>query len=45
MLLGLPGDKTYSNYAEANRSFWRQTVLPLVTRTSGIGRGFKVHWQ
>src|SRR3990170_2881325 len=25
MLLGIPGDNTYSNYAEANRSFWRQT--------------------
>lgn len=34
MLLGIPGDNTYSNYAEANRSFWRQTVLPLVSRTA-----------
>jgi phage portal protein BeeE len=34
MLLGIPGDNTYSNYAEANRSFWRQTVLPLVKRTA-----------
>ena len=34
MLLGIPGDNTYSNYQEASRSFWRQTVLPLVTRTS-----------
>jgi phage portal protein BeeE len=33
MLLGIPGDNTYSNYAEANRTFWRQTVLPLVNRT------------
>jgi phage portal protein BeeE len=32
MLLGIPGDNTYSNYAEA--SFWRQTVLPLVSRTA-----------
>lgn len=32
MLLGLPGDNTYANYAEANRAFWRQTVLPLVAR-------------
>ena len=30
--LGLPGDNTFSNYAEANRAFWRQTVLPLVAR-------------
>lgn len=34
MLLGIPGDNTYSNYQEASRSFWRQTVLPLVNRTS-----------
>jgi HK97 family phage portal protein len=33
MLLGIPGDNTYSNYQEANRVFWRQTVLPLVNRT------------
>jgi HK97 family phage portal protein len=32
LLLGLPGDNTFSNYSEANRAFWRQTVLPLVTR-------------
>ncbi len=29
MLLAIPGDNTYSNYQEANRVFWRQTVLPL----------------
>ena len=34
MLLGIPGDNTYANYAEANLSFWRQTVLPLVARTA-----------
>jgi HK97 family phage portal protein len=33
MLLGIPGDNTFANYAEANRTFWRQTVLPLVQRT------------
>ena len=32
LLLGLPGDNTFSNYQEANRAFWRQTVLPLVAR-------------
>ncbi len=32
MLLGIPGDNTYSNYAEANRAFWRQSVLPLARR-------------
>lgn len=34
MLLGIPGDNTFSNYGEANRSFWRQTVLPLAGRTA-----------
>jgi HK97 family phage portal protein len=34
MLLGIPGDNTYSNYREANLSFWRQTVLPLTARTA-----------
>ncbi len=33
MLLGIPGDNTYSNYQEANRALWRQTVLPLASRT------------
>jgi HK97 family phage portal protein len=32
LLLGLPGDATYRNYEEANRAFWRQTVIPLVQR-------------
>ncbi|MEM9987934.1 MAG: phage portal protein [Pseudomonadota bacterium] len=30
MLLGIPGDNTYSNYQQAVLAFWRQTVLPLV---------------
>ena len=34
MLLGIPGDNTYSNMAEAQRIFWRATVLPLVNRTA-----------
>ena len=32
LLLGLPGDNTYSNFQEANRAFWRQSVIPLVGR-------------
>jgi HK97 family phage portal protein len=32
MLLAIPGDNTFANYQEANRVFWRQTVLPLATR-------------
>ena len=35
MLLGIPGDNTYANYQEANRAFWRQTVLPLAARVGG----------
>ncbi len=34
MLLGIPGDNTYANYAEANRAFWRLTILPLISRTA-----------
>ena len=40
MLLGIPGDNTYSNYQEANRVFWRQSVLPLAGR---IGCAL-THW-
>ncbi len=40
MLLGIPGDATYANYQEANRAFYRLTVLPLVSKvTAAIG-----HW-
>ncbi|WP_349366648.1 MAG: phage portal protein [Nitratireductor rhodophyticola] len=34
MLLGIPGDNTYANYQEANRAFYRLTVLPLVGRVA-----------
>ncbi len=34
LLLGLPGDNTHANYAEANRAFYRQTLIPLVRRTA-----------
>jgi HK97 family phage portal protein len=34
LLLGLAGDNTHANYAEANRAFYRQTVIPLVKRTA-----------
>jgi HK97 family phage portal protein len=40
MLLGIPGDNTFANYQEANRVFWRGTVLPLATR---IGASL-THW-
>ncbi|MEM7780299.1 MAG: phage portal protein [Pseudomonadota bacterium] len=44
MLLGLPGDNTYSNYREANRALWRLTLLSLTEKLyaalvdSGAGR-------
>jgi HK97 family phage portal protein len=39
MLLGIPGEATYANYAEAHRAFYRLTVLPLATRVAlALGR-------
>ena len=35
MVLGIPGDNTYSNYQEANRALYRLTVLPLAGRILG----------
>lgn len=32
MIIGIPGDATYANYAEANRAFYRLTVLPLAQK-------------
>ncbi|MGH1424716.1 MAG: phage portal protein [Pseudooceanicola sp.] len=34
MLMGIPGEATYANYQEANRAFYRLTVLPLATRVA-----------
>jgi HK97 family phage portal protein len=34
MLLGIPGDATYANYAQANVALWRQTVIPLLSRVA-----------
>jgi HK97 family phage portal protein len=34
MLLGIPGDNTYANLAEANRSLWRHTLVPLIRRVA-----------
>ena len=42
MLLGLPGDNTYSNYREANRALWRLTLLPLADKIlTGLSRGLR----
>ena len=40
MLLGIPGDATYANYQEANRAFYRLTVLPLASKVSAA----LAHW-
>jgi HK97 family phage portal protein len=40
MLLGIPGDATYANYQEANRAFYRLTVVPLVAKVSGAVADF-----
>jgi HK97 family phage portal protein len=32
MLIGIPGDATYANYAEASRAFMRLTVMPLAAK-------------
>jgi HK97 family phage portal protein len=40
MLLGIPGDATYANYQEANRAFYRLTVLPMATRVTAA----LAHW-
>ncbi len=32
LILGLPGDNTRANYAEANRAFWRGAVIPMTAR-------------
>ena len=34
LLLGLPGDNTHANYAEASRALYRQTLIPLARRTA-----------
>jgi HK97 family phage portal protein len=45
MLLGIPGDNTYSNYKEANLAFWRGTVLPLCGRfAQALGNWLAPAW-
>jgi HK97 family phage portal protein len=40
MLIGIPGDNTSANYAEANRALWRLTILPLIFRTAEAMTGW-----
>ncbi len=43
MLLGIPGDNTFSNYQEAAKAFFRQTVLPEARHVYGtLGRWIAV---
>ena len=44
MILGLPGDNTYSNYKEANLAFYRQTVLPLARKTASALEAWLRPW-
>jgi HK97 family phage portal protein len=36
MLLGIPGDNTYSNYQEARLAFYQETVIPLAQELARI---------
>ncbi|MBK5924279.1 phage portal protein [Rhodovulum sulfidophilum] len=44
MLLGIPGEATYANYQEANRAFYRLTVVPLVAKVTGALAEFLGHF-
>lgn len=46
MLLGIQGDNTYANYQEANRSFTRNTLLPMCELLcEGLGRTLSDFYQ
>ncbi len=32
LILGIPGDNTFANYQEANKAFYRQSVLPMLNQ-------------
>jgi HK97 family phage portal protein len=40
MLMGIKGDNTYANYAEARMSFWEDTILPLIAHIAGDFNAF-----
>lgn len=45
LMLGQPGDNTHANYAEANRAFWRLTILPMANRIlGGVGEALRSWW-
>lgn len=39
-LLGIPGDNTYSNLAEARLALWEQTILPLMQNVTDAFNGW-----
>ena len=45
MLMGIPGDATYSNYKEANTAFWRQTIIPLVSKAAAALASWLAPWS
>ena len=46
MLLNIPGDSTYNNYQEANRAFYRTTVLPVAKKLySSYARWLERLWR
>ncbi len=40
LMLGLPGDNTHANYKEANRAFFRLTVMPFANRLADTLAGW-----
>jgi HK97 family phage portal protein len=44
MLIGVPGDATYANYQEANRAFFRLTVLPLAAKVLAAMSAWLAGW-
>lgn len=45
MILGIPGDATHANYQEANRAFYRLTVLPLASKVLAALGGWLGDWS
>ena len=45
MLLGIPGDNTYSNYQEARAAMWEDTVIPLLNYFRGEFNNWIFGWM
>lgn len=44
LLLGIPGDNTYSNFKEANLAFWRSAIVPLASKIAHALSQFLKPW-